>query len=94
MMGTVYTRYSYTCGTHDRPYKATVYGAQRQSESYERPPLTPLGLWRVLASAHRACGLGPREGLPAKRKRKRARAGQPMAARGAGSGGRRKEEVA
>ena len=93
-MGTVCTRYSYTCCTHDRPYTANSTSALRQSKGYRRPPLPPLGLRWVLPCAHRACGLGPREGLPAKRKRKRARAGQPMAARGAGSGRRCKEDVA
>ena len=93
-MGTVNTRYSYTCGTHDRTYTATVYGALRQSKSYRRPPLPPLGLRWVLTCAHRARGLGPRGDLPAYRKRKRARAGRPMAARAPAAAGAGKEEVA
>ena len=93
-MGTVCTRYSYTCGTYDRPYTANSTSALRQSKAYRRPPLPPLGLRWVLACAHRACGLGPRQDLPAKRKRKRARAARPMAARAPAAAGAGKEEVA
>ena len=63
------------------PYTANSTRALRQSKGYRRPPLPPLGLRWVLTCAHRARGLGPRGDLPAYRKRKRARAGRPMAAR-------------
>ena len=61
----------------------------QHAERSDRITLRPLGLRLVLPYARRARGVGPARDLPAKRKRKRARAGRPMATRGAGSGGRR-----
>ena len=81
----IHTHVVHTTG-HTQPNSTS---ALRQSYSYRRPPLPPLGLRWVLTCAHGARGPGPRRDLPAKRKRKRARAGRPMAARGAGSGRRR-----
>ena len=66
----------------------------QHAERSDRITLRPLGLRLVLPYARRARGVGPARDLPAKRKRKRARAGRPMATHGAGSGGRREKEVA